>query len=453
MRARGFSASGAIWIVATLSIALILTNVAFAADKEPDKFKIGVVLTLSGQMANMGTMYQDGLKLALEDINGKGGVQVGGKKRPIELIYYDDEATPKKALDAAQALVSKDNVKLILGIRMNEAVEAVQGFTEKKKVIVFIDIASYPGVYLGKKYGFLFSDSGWTEAMSAVRLLTEKPEVLAKAGISADVDPRYDFRNKKVAYLGREEMYCLYGDKALKAGLDQFGKTKGVKYVGSVMYPIGTTDVSPYMQRLMAMKPDIVYHALYIYDETYNCLRTLREMGYDFGPKGKLLTVNANDDYNWRFVMDPLWKEGVDLTANLSGGVDMPEELLPQYPMRQKFVERCMKNFNRPPTLFEDCAYDSLMIIAKAAEAANSITDSDKIREAILKVKYDGVRGPGQVFITPQTVPDLGVYQEQIVQPQYWRIVQNKNNVKYTGLKYYTEMYWGDAIKGEKLLH
>ncbi len=430
----------------------LFTQISTAAE-QTQTFKVGIILTLSGPMAAMGTMQKDGYEFAKEDINAKGGVMVGGKRYPLELIYFDDEATPKKAVDATNVLISKHKVPVIMGVRMNEAVEAVQGITEKKKVILVTDVASYPGVFLGKKYGFLMSDSGWTESMAAVRLLTEDPGVLAKHGISPEVDKRWDFSGKKVAYLGREEMYCLYGEMGLKEGLQEFGKKKNIQYVGSMMYPIGTDDVTPYIQRLMAMKPDIIYHALYLYEETYKVLRALKEMGYDYGPNGNLLTVNANDDYNWKHIMEPLVKEGILLKNNLSGGVDMPLELVEQYPMRKAFFERSMKKLNRPPSLFEDCGYDSLMMLAQAVEKANSITDTDKIREALLNINYDGVRGPGQTLVNPRSVPALNIYQEQIVQPQYWRIVVENNQVKYTGLKYKAELYWGRGVTGEKLLH
>lgn len=131
----------------------------------------------------------------------------------------------------------------------------------------------------------------------------------------------------------------------------------------------------------------------------------------------------------------------------------MPLELVEQYPMRKAFFERSMKKLNRPPSLFEDCGYDSLMMLAQAVEKANSITDTDKIREALLNINYDGVRGPGQTLVNPRSVPALNIYQEQIVQPQYWRIVVENNQVKYTGLKYKAELYWGRGVTGEKLLH
>jgi len=422
------------------------------AGAQPEKFKIGVILTLSGSMAAMGLLEKDGMEIALEDLNKNGGVMVQGKKRPIELIFFDDESSPKKALDAAYNLINKEKVSVIVGVRMNAAIEAVQQLTEKKKVFCLVGVASYPGVYLGKKYGVLISDSGWTESMAAVRLLTEKPEILKKHGISPDVDKRYDFSNKKLCYYGRDEIYCKYADLGVKEGLEKFGKKQGLKYAGGFMYPIGTPDVTPYVQRMMANKPDIIYHGLYIYEETLKLLRALKEMGYDYGPNGNLLIVNTNDDFNWGHVMDPLWKEGFNLEGNLSAGCDMPQKLAEKYPMRMEFIQKMQSKHKRMPGLLEDIGYDELVMLAKAVESADTLTDTDKIRDELLDLKFTGVRGPDQVFVTPETIPALGIYQEQIVLPQYVRIVVGKNKTKYTGLKFRESLYWGRGISAEELL-
>jgi branched-chain amino acid transport system substrate-binding protein len=425
---------------------------ANAADVQPEKFRVGQVLTLSGPMAAMGLLEKDGLMIAIEDLNKKGGVMVQGKRRLIEPVFYDDEASPKKAIDATYNLINKDKVKVIVGIRMNEAIEAVQQITEAKKIFVVTALASYPGVFLGKKYGVLLGDSGWTESVSITKLLTENPAKLKKAGISPDVDKRYDFRNKKVAYYGRDEMYCAYAELGAKEAIGYFGKKQGLKYAGSTIYPIGTNDVTPYVQRMMAGKPDIVYVGLYLYEETLKLCRALKEMGYDFGPNGNLLLVNSNDDFNWGHVMEPLRKEGINLKGSLSTGQDMPLVVAESYPMRAEFIKKMMAKHKRLPGLLEDGGYDQMLFLAKAVEAANTMTDTDKIRNAMQKLSIDGVRGPGQVFVTPKSVPALKTYANQVVLPHYARVITDNNKDKYLGFYYKEEIYWGRGVAGKSVL-
>lgn len=445
------------WLAGLLLLVMLLCPLyvaknANAAEAQPETFKVGQILTLSGPMAVMGLLEKDGLMIAVEDLNKNGGVMVQGKKRLIEPIFYDDEASPKKAVDATYTLINKDKVKIIVGVRMNEAIEAVQQITEPKKVFVVAALASYPGVFLGKKYGVLLGDSGWTESVSAVRFLTDNPAKLKKAGIDPAIDKRYDFRNKKVAYFGRDEMYCVYADLGAKDAIAEFGKKQGLTYTGGTLYPIGTTDVTPYVQRMMAAKPDIVYVGLYLYEEELKLMRALKEMGYTTGRNGNLLLINTNDDYNHAHIMDPLWKEGFDLTGCISTGQDMPVEIGPKYSIRNAFIEKMMSKHKRQPGLLEDGGYDQMLFLAKAVEKANTMTDTDKIKAAMLSLTVDGVRGPGQQFVTPKNTPGVKKAVNQANLPHYARVVVDKNQVKYLGWTYGPELYWGRGVTGDKVL-
>lgn len=444
-------------LMGILAVAMLIFSIqgvgdVRAAETQPDKFTIGAILTLSGPMAAMGLLEKDGIDIAVEAFNRDGGVMVQGKKRPIEVIYFDDEGTVRRAMDGAHELISRHNVKAIVGLRMNEAIEAVQQLTERRKVLVLTSVASYPGVFLGKDYGILIGDSGWTESTSLVRLLTMDPEALKKIGLDSAIDKRYDFRNKKLAYYGRDEMYCLYAELGVADAIKHFGKDQGLEYVGGTVYPLGTVDVSPYVQRMMASKPDIIYIGLYIYEEFLKLTRALREMGYNFGPNGDILLVNSNDGFVWPHIMNPLYKEGINLKGSIALGQDMPLEVAASYPMRQEFLEIMKTKHNRVPGLMEDSGYDQILFMARAVEKADTLTDTDEIMKALLSLTVDGVRGPNQTFVTPETVPELGVYVNQIVMPSYVCLVVDENQYKYTGHKFTTEHYWGRGVAGKELL-
>ncbi len=107
---------------------------------------------------------------------------------------------------------------------------------------------------------------------------------------------------------------------------------------------------------------------------------------------------------------------------------------------------------NRVPGLMEDSGYDQILFMARAVEKADTLTDTDEIMKALLSLTVDGVRGPNQTFVTPETVPELGVYVNQIVMPSYVCLVVDENQYKYTGHKFTTEHYWGRGVAGKELL-
>src|SRR3979490_1482566 len=62
--------------------------------------KLGVLATLSGAGTAWGIAMQGAAELAAEDVNSKGGLEVGGKKYQVEVIAYDDHYKAADALTA-----------------------------------------------------------------------------------------------------------------------------------------------------------------------------------------------------------------------------------------------------------------------------------------------------------------------------------------------------------------
>jgi hypothetical protein len=92
------------------------------------------------------------------------------------------------------------------------------------------------------------------------------------------------------------------------------------------------------------------------------------------------------------------------------------------------------------------------LFLAKAVEKANTMTDTDKIKAAMLSLTVDGVRGPGQQFVTPKNTPGIKKAVNQANLPHYARVVVDKNQVKYLGWTYGPELYWGRGVTGDKVL-
>lgn len=97
-------------ILTTLAIGLFALN-AYAAET----VKIAVTGPFSGGSAPMGVSMRDGAKLAIAEINGAGGIQVGAKKMKIEVIERDDEGKNERGALVAQELASMDGLSGVIG--------------------------------------------------------------------------------------------------------------------------------------------------------------------------------------------------------------------------------------------------------------------------------------------------------------------------------------------------
>src|SRR2546426_8734 len=113
---------------------LSLGTAGFAA--EP--IKIGVSGPFTGGSAPMGVSMRDGVKLAVSEINAKGGV-LG---RQLQLIERDEEAKNERGVQVAQELINKENVVATVGYINTGVALASQRFYEEAKIPVINNVAT-----------------------------------------------------------------------------------------------------------------------------------------------------------------------------------------------------------------------------------------------------------------------------------------------------------------------
>lgn len=83
----------------------------FTVNAIAQTIKVGVVTPLTGRYASIGNEVKHGYEIAVERINAAGGIQVGNRRLPIEIIVLDDESDPTKTVarletHAAQGVVA-----------------------------------------------------------------------------------------------------------------------------------------------------------------------------------------------------------------------------------------------------------------------------------------------------------------------------------------------------------
>src|SRR6266542_2496156 len=81
----------------------------------PTKLLIGATLPLTGAEARIGGFFKEGYDLAVEQVNQRGGVQVGQAKLPVTLTLLDDTSTQATAVSLADRLINNDKVAFLLG--------------------------------------------------------------------------------------------------------------------------------------------------------------------------------------------------------------------------------------------------------------------------------------------------------------------------------------------------
>src|SRR3954462_3461152 len=111
---------------------------AFAADS----IKLAITGPFSGGSAPMGVSMRDGAKLAINEINSKGGIEVGGSKVKIEVIERDDEAKNERGALIAQELASMPDLCGVIGSVNTGVVMAGDRHLEEKGITKIITPAA-----------------------------------------------------------------------------------------------------------------------------------------------------------------------------------------------------------------------------------------------------------------------------------------------------------------------
>jgi len=146
------------FLVTILSaIALAFTSVSSSFAKvENGYIVLGAAVSLTGKYSSNGVHTQNGYNMAVERINSKGGVTVGGKSYKFEIIYYDDESNPKRAAQLAERLIKQDGVHYMLGPYSSGLTKAIAPVTEKYK-IPMVEANGASRSLFTKGYKYLFA--------------------------------------------------------------------------------------------------------------------------------------------------------------------------------------------------------------------------------------------------------------------------------------------------------
>ncbi|WP_374466284.1 amino acid ABC transporter substrate-binding protein [Ferrovibrio sp.] len=208
-----------------------LLTVAATAAMAQDKIKIGYAISKTGPNAGGANITQiPNYQLWVKEVNDKGGLKLGDKRVPIEVVEYDDRSNSEEAVRAVERLVTQDKVDLLFppwGTGLNLAVGPV--FNKYGYPQLTFSAVTDQAPALAKRWPNSFWFLGTSEMY--VHALADLLAKQKKAGkISGDV--------------AMISIADGFGIDLSKAARDGFAKA-GLKLVYDKSYPIGTQDMSP----------------------------------------------------------------------------------------------------------------------------------------------------------------------------------------------------------------
>ncbi len=222
------------FLIGFVGLTVLLGFGFVTASHGQETIKIGILGPMTGPAADIGEPMMLGAKLAIEEINAKGGVQCGAAKRKLEAIVADDENTPAKSVTAAQKLINKDKVTILLGPAGSGQALAVRQVAQDNKTVMV------------------------TPAINDTIVGPDMPFIFRSACNSSDqvrgIVNLFSTKYKKFALLYDTTGYGEGGATEFKKAL----AAKGIKPVSEESYEVNTLNLMPQVTRIKNAGADFI---------------------------------------------------------------------------------------------------------------------------------------------------------------------------------------------------
>ena len=332
--------------------AFMLPTQASAADT----IKVGIVLPLTGAQAKFGEIEKQSFDMALEEINGGGGIK--GKK--LEFIMEDDTGRPEVGRSVVEKLITKDKVVMLGGGYSSSVTFGVAGVAQQNRVPFLVNTGSADKI----------TEQGWDYIFRLNPPVSEYASGV-ETFLAEVVKP-------KDAVILHEN--SLFGTKGAKA-FQKSCKKLGIKVLMTEGYEHGGIDFKPVLVKVKQLNPDLVYMISYIMDASL-LMRQAREL--KLTPR---LFVGGAAGFTL-----PEFDQNAGKAANFVVSATLWHQVLP-LPGAMDYFNRFKGRYNKDTEYHGAEAYAAAYVIKDVLQRAKSFSPED-IKQALSETKLMTVFGP-----------------------------------------------------------
>jgi branched-chain amino acid transport system substrate-binding protein len=304
--------------------------------KKTDEVVVGAYLSLSGSDSTFGTDTRDGIELAVEEVNAKGGV----KGRKIKVLYEDDKSTPQEASNKVRQLIDRDGAVAILGEVASSRSMAGGLICNTKKVPMVTPSSTAVEVTKDREYVFRTCFTDDQQGDVAARFVAET------------------LKKKKAAlFFAAQDNYS--------SGLAQSFKDSFKKAGGEIVMEKGfqskETNFTTYLKELNDAKPDVIFTPIY-----YNDMVKVARQAADLKMPGSMFL--GGDGWDSAELIDGAGAqlEGAHFTNAYAPDVPWPNS--------KAFLDAFKAKYKHDPGALSAQGYDAARVLFDAMGRATEIT-------------------------------------------------------------------------------
>jgi branched-chain amino acid transport system substrate-binding protein len=335
---------------AALAIPGTLRSIAHAAPRE--SIRIGFPAPLTGAFADEANYMVQGATLAVEEFNRAGGV-LG---RPVELLVRDDRLSPDEGARRALELIERERVHFLAGV-LSAAVQLAVNEVAKRHRRIFVSTSQSDKIVMPPDF------SPWTfhEALTPWMTSTALARYVLREG-----------RGKRVYILYADYAYGQEHTAAWRRVIGEVGAT----LVGVDPHPLGTTDYSAYLPKIVAARPDVLVLNNFGRD-IVNSAKQAVELGL------KQRTQIAVPIIPTAAALEA----GPEVLGDVVCASSYWWEIQERIPKSKEFNTKFSRRFNRVPSDYAAYAYSGVRELLEAVQRTGT-TDSDRVAKAMEGRRY-----------------------------------------------------------------
>lgn len=341
-----------------LSLLMLVVMLITACQPTPaaaGTIKVAMLFPMTGDVATFGKSSKEGAQLAVDEWNAKGGV-LG---RQIEVVVGDSRCDAQEARNQAVKVIEQDKVQFIIGEVCSSASIPISEVANEKKVVQISPTSTNPKVTV--------DDAG-----------NHKPYTFRACFLDpfqGDVLASFAFKD-----LGLKTAGIMFdqGNDYVR-GLAEYIRDAYTKLGGEVKvyeaYTKDDTDFSATLSKVADAKVDVLFLPDY-----YNKVSLIGKQAKE---KGITAVMMGGDG----------WDSAQLETTAVDGGY-FSNHYSPSdpRPIVQNFIQKYKDKYNAAPDALAVLAYDAANILFTAITDAKT-SDPEKVKDAMLAVKYEGISG------------------------------------------------------------
>jgi branched-chain amino acid transport system substrate-binding protein len=352
-----------LFLVSCLVIGLILSPCVWSKTKT---IKVGINAPMTGDIPKVGEGTKYAAQMWLEDIKAAGGLEVGGKKYPVELVIEDNESKAESAVKVNTKMITQDEVMVIVGPQASSQAIPAGEVANNYKTPMISPWSTNPDTT--KDRPFIFRGCFLDPFQGPVAANFIKEEFgFTKAAVLYDVASDYP--------KGLAEFFKEAWEKANGAG----------SVVAFESFTTKDVDFSSQLTKIIKSGAEVLFTPQY-YNEVALIVQQAHELGWN-------KPIMGSDSWGSAETVELCGKDCYGLffsTHYAAAGAKGATKA---------FIDRYNKKYGYVPDDVGALTWDALRIVQKAIQSYGKITgnvekDRKGIRDALANIKeFDGITG------------------------------------------------------------